>query len=76
MTTWWAAVCSAHKEFGSVIIVYTDGENVKLANCMTEITFKSATFLTDHWSCDLKLIHKDKDFEKLYSEGFVRVYPS
>ena len=69
MTDWYKAVCDEHKEMIDIFVRnahYT-------AHMLSEHDEEIQLWLSLHWNCDLRLIHRDQDLDKAFDAGVEKV---
>lgn len=62
MTTWYHAVCDKHRQHAVVLVTF-NGRRER--NCDPAHGIPGVAFLDDHVGCDLRLIHRDGEFDGL-----------
>jgi len=68
MKTWYYATCDKHKEYCAVL-VSNPSCGATLLSSKDEII---QAWLELHYGCDLRLIHRDEDLDKIHYGGYLR----
>lgn len=66
MHTWWHLVCDEHKEFVNGLVVCC----ARLKRSLPGEDVLIHSFLEQHYSCKIRMIHSDNDLDELYDAGY------
>lgn len=62
MTTWYHAVCDAHRQYAVVLVTF-NGRRER--NCDPHHGIPGVEFLDEHSACDLRLVHRDSELDAI-----------
>lgn len=62
-TTWYHAVCDEHRQHMVVLITFNGRRST---NCDIPLAEPGVQFLEEHVECNLRLIHRDSEFDAIY----------